>query len=1008
MSIVERYTIDEKGDLQKFGSNLTYNRVLYGGHLRDEEAWGRFFTFAGDAPVFMGAASDCLKDNWCYQAKCGVLQSGLSQTPGVPFGALDGYGKWFHKSGDIASSWHHGYMSYELSQFSSYFPETEIALEVYPLQEDDGYLVHYNIIADGAVTFCAVLGGMTNYIGRFDPLGSPVRELALSDCQTGSAQVKDFYGEILHKESDRRIIAGCNFGAALSADSAECAMEFTPTLSIVDHPGEKAVLKFVKPLMPGERMQGDLVVLFNSTPEVLQKYLTGDQRGNIKKAIARKSAGITMQTPDKRLNSTVIDQQIALDAAYHAPTFFHGAIGYHAPFLGWRGWYGGTLAGWYDRICAATRAHLATKQQPGGEEKVWYDGADRPDLDHEGTQYHHLQNSYGKLTAMLYKDDIYDMQEVFVDMVLHYIQRSGDLTLGAEIFDDMSELLAWEERIFDPDNDGLYQSFLNTWISDGHVYNGGGCTQASCYNYAANIAMRDLARKLGRDDTVFAARAEKIRKAVNEILWQKDKGVFAEYIDTIGNKLLHPAPELSTIYLASECGLATAEQMARSLEYTEKNIRSTITRNRKGRLSYSSAWLPKKYSTCGLFPAENAALALAYFANFRKAGALQLLDGLLDVFALSPSPGGISHVSSRLGSNDGGDWDFTDVTSPYLRLLVEGLWGVKYRQLNDEVVIAPQLPDSWESAELALCDLKISYRKQSAQVTLQFSTDLALSKKVIIPGSIRLVAVSDAAATVTASDCAGVPLTVISWTGQGDLSVVYDCADTAGSAPVLLTGIPECKPLPPVPEKFENLDLTGKFNIAMTDIFQQKYLSPRPQGYSIGARINGRYAWEWNHYGHNAVVVNDEALRNAPDGVFKLASSWSFPTPATGSNVCCVSVWENFPASERFDLNGKAKELAIFLMGGTNAMQSFVVNARITVNYTDGSSEVCELIPPVNFNDFMVSALQREFENFYWAVGNHGQVVRINLDSNKELKNFVVEGVANEVIVGILGAALVR
>ena len=117
MSIVERYTIDEKGDLQKFGSNLTYNRVLYGGHLRDEESWGRFFTFAGDAPVFMGAASDCLKDNWCYQAKCGVLQSGLTETPGVPFGKVDGYGKWFHKAGDIASSWHHGYMSYELIQF---------------------------------------------------------------------------------------------------------------------------------------------------------------------------------------------------------------------------------------------------------------------------------------------------------------------------------------------------------------------------------------------------------------------------------------------------------------------------------------------------------------------------------------------------------------------------------------------------------------------------------------------------------------------------------------------------------------------------------------------------------------------------------------------------------------------------------------------------------------------------------------------------------------------------
>ena len=1010
MAELASYIFDDNGVMRKVGSLNRFNRVLYGGHENDTEGFGKFFTFAGDAPIFMGAASDCMVNNWCYQAKRGVLQSGLALTPGVTFGgAVDSYGRWFHNSRDVISSWHHGYMEYKSSHISDYFPESEVNLEVYPLQKHDGYLVHYQVVADSETVFCAVLAGMTGYIGRFDPPESPVRDLALEHCLQGVACQEDDYGILKDSQSNDSIIAGCSFDAELSVDGAAAAMEKTPTLALVDHEGAPAVLKFTRRLAAGEVLEGDLVVLYNSTPEVLKEYLAGDQRAAIKAAIAEKYSGIKISTPDQRLDSTVLDQQIALDAAYHTPTFFHGAIGYHAPFLGWRGWYGGTLAGWFERIRCATRAHLATQMKAADEpEKVWYDGADRPDLDHEGTQYHHLMNSYGRLSAMLYKDDIYDMQEVFTDMVFHYLERSGDLELGKEIFEAMAEALAWEERIFDPDNDGLYQSFLNTWISDGHCYNGGGCAQASCYNYAANTAMVRLGRKLNYDVTLFEQRAEKIKNAVNAILWQEDKGVFAEYIDTIGNKLLHPAPELSTIYLASESGIASAEQMARSLEYTEKSIRSTLTFNRKGRLAYSSNWLPKKYSTFGLFPAENAALALAYFKYFRKEAALQILDGLLDVFASSPSPGAISHVSTANGNCDSGDWDFTDVSSPYLRLLVEGLWGVNFRLLSDEIFIAPQLPDKWNNAALELPDIKIDYKNNSGRITLQINCSRAGIKHIILPGNITDLKFSDKSACVKKSDCAGVELTEIAWQNSGSITVEYTGA-VYSARPELLTGIPRRKAVPPVPEQFENIDCRKYFNVELAKLFDQKYLAPRPEGYSIGMRINGRYAWEWNHYGHNEVVVNDSALRNAPGGIYKLDKSrWSFPTPADGNNAACVSIWENFPESMSIALEGKAQELALFVFGSTNAMQSCVVNGRITVQYTDGSAEVCDLIEQENFDDLMVTAFQQQFERFYWDRGNHGMVVRIKLDPAKTLKNCTVQAVANEVIIGILGGALKR
>ena len=1007
MKELANYSFDDDGILRKFGSLNRYNRVLYGGHGRDAEDYGKFFTFAGDAPIFMGAASDCLKNNWCYQAKRGVLQSGLALTPGVTFGNPDRYGKWFHNSRDIVSSWQHGFMEYSLSQFSAYFPETEIKIEVYPLQKHDGFLVHYNIIADAETVFCAVLGGMTDYIGRFDPPDSTVRDLRLQDCQTARAEVAGKYGRLFHTESNSSIIAGCSFDAEILTDAAECAVENSPTVALTAHEGEAAVLKFVKRLAPGERLCGNLLVLCNADEPTLQYYLDNDPRSEIVQAIRQKSSGIKITTPDLRLNATVVDQQIALDAAYHTPTFFHGAIGYHAPFLGWRGWYGGTLAGWYERVRSAARAHLATKRPKNSNEKIWYDGSDRPDLDHEGTQYHHWENAQSKLTAMLYKEDIYNMQEVFIDMLLHYIDCSGDWDLGREVFDDLDELLAAEERIFDADGDGLYQSFLNTWISDGHSYNGGGCTQASCYNYAANCKMALLARKLNRDGSVFENRARKIRDAVNRRLWQEDTGVFAEFIDTVGNKLLHPAPELSTIYLASESELATPEQMTRSLQYTEKYIRSTLTCGRRGRLAYSSAWLPKKYSTCGLFPAENAALALAYFRSYRKTEALQLLDGLLDLFALSQTPGGISHVATAQGGFDHGDWDFTDVSSPYLRLLVEGLWGVNCRCLSDEITIAPQLPESWEQAELELPEIKLQYKRSGKSCTLLLTTLLPYTKKIILPGKIKLENIGNA--VIHQSSYGTAELTIVQWESTGTLEITYQDLNPVAAKPHLLTGIPERKPSPAVPEKFANLDLSRLFNANLAKIFQQKYLAPRPDTYSIGNRINGRYAWEWNHHGHNAVNLDDTALRQAPGGVYQLPGSiWSFPTPPEGNNAACASIWENFPTLLEYPLHGQAQELVLFMFGATNAMQSFVVNARVIVNYSDGSNSVCELIEPENFDDLLVPAVQQKFERFYWNNGNHGNVVRIKLDPAKTLANFQLEAVANEVIAGILGAALIR
>lgn len=991
--------------LCRTGSRECFNRVLYGGHDRDADT-ERFFTFAGDTPLFMGAASDYRKDTWCYQAKNGVLMSGLALTPGhVENENRDIFSQWFHEAGDTIVRWHHGWMEYELTQFSAYFPDVRVRIRVFPLDPDDGFLVRYDITTDQRVIWCAGFGGITPFFGRFEYHHSARRNFAPEDTRDNQVRIGSGFASV-SGPGDVSMLIGDNFGADYSADAPEAMCEKFPARFLVPHPGEPRIVRLRRIIDMRDPLRGSLVVLRNGTPERLRELLDDpDLMARLRGRIRRKYASVTFRSPDRRLDMTVPDTLIALDASFHGTTFYHGAIGYHAPFLGWRGWYAPSLAGWFDRVRTAIGSHFDTILRSGGPEKVWYDGADRPDLDHEGTQYHHLENTRGRLTALLHKDDIYDMQEVALDMTLHYFDVSGDLQTAAGVYDRILELLDWQKRILDPDDDGLYQNFLNTWISDGHSYNGAGCAQASCYNLRACLRTAALGKKLGRNVDALLAQAEKIRSAIQSRLWLEEEGVLAESADTIGNRLVHPSPELSTVYLAVECGALSREQARRTLDWVRRSIRKVTTRGpHGGTLYYSSQWLPKKYSTFGLFPAENAALALAFFKSGLPDEALRILYGLADIFALSPYPGSISHVTASSGFPDSGDIDFTDVSSCYLRLLFEGLWGLTFEALDDRIVIAPNIPDDWRNASLSLPGISLELSRGPHCDILRIHSTRSERKIISLPvGSARIDQLflngEDAAFQILESEGQKRLRLETGLSGSIELKLFYGEAE------------PETAPrLSPdaAPAACEMLDIDSSFNCSLTEVHNRRFLSPRPAGYSIGQRINGRYAWEWNHYGHNALRVEDTLLRQAPGGVFTLPSGLAFRTPTQGPNVAAVSLWDNFPTALSFPLAGTAKRIHLFCCGSTNAMQSMVVNARFRVLFRNGQESSLELIPPVNFDDFLIPAFLQSAGYFYISDGTHGIHLVMDTADFGELKELKMEAVANEVILMLLGISLER
>jgi hypothetical protein len=970
-------------------------------------------------------------------------------------------------------------MEYEFRQFSPWFPDVKVNMAVFPLMPEDGFLVHYRIQTDQRILFCAGFGGMTDYMSRLEYPLIKARHFHVGDCE-GNVVSCSRNRALLKGPGGNAMWIGSSFPMEVLLGDALSLQNNTPAMFLKNEPENTAphVVKMFTPIGPGETLDGFLVVIRNEEESVLDKWLGCAQpMHDLKRRIRRKHASIAVRTPDEMLDLTVPPTVLAMDASWHKNTFYHGAHAYHAPFLGWRNWYGPTVLGWRDRVETAIRAHFSeiVKDAPG-EEEVWYDGKDRPDLDHEGSQYHQIRNSTGYIPCILGGHDIYNMQEVAMDMLLHHLEWSGDLELAGALFDDMQGILDWEERILDPDHDGLYQNFLNTWISDGHSYNGGGCAQASAYNYRANHLMARIADTLGRPGDVFRNRAAKILQALTSHLWIPEKGVIAEYIDTVGNRLIHPSPELSTAYLSIDCGVPDIFQAYQMLRFTETELRNESTLHRRGRLVYSSNWYPRKYSTCGIFAAENIHLALScYQAGLPNKG-WELLTAIVDAYFLGKNPGLSSHVLSAHGISDGGDLDFSDVSSMYLRLIVEGLFGIRFHLLDDHIEIAPGFPPDWTHASIHLKDFSLEYVREGCQETLTLDGAAKVRKIIRFPlrsTEIQEVRFNGLSVPYQVQAAINHCFLMVETFGSGQLEILHgdqpipglccppcvvaggelhievqngtvaEVLDPSGALENLVMSVAGLRAevratsgnrtvfvrvqnrsydawmtadfrVDPVPAakqivaehsapKFEPLDISQFFNCSLKEIHTLEYLHPRPKGYSIGSRLNGRYAWDWTQGGHNAVRVDDCALRQ---GSFLSPSGIPFLTPEAGKNVACVSLWENFPTAIELPLEGRARELALFFIGVTNPMQSRVENARFTVTYRDQSRQTISLVHPENFDDWLNAALQTQNETVYFSDVNHGMVQRIPLDHDKELVSLSIEVIANEVVVGLLGLSI--
>ena len=242
------------------------------------------------------------------------------------------------------------------------------------------------------------------------------------------------------------------------------------------------------------------------------------------------------------------------------------------------------------------------------------------------------------------------------------------------------------------------------------------------------------------------------------------------------------------------------------------------------------------------------------------------------------------------------------------------------------------------------------------------------------------------------------------------------------------------------PQNQETIKLTSYFNDQVTNIFKNKYLSPRPTSPTLQLPWQGIGDWCYPLVEAN---IDDSGLRKAAGdkNEFVTPQGLKFATPGKmgEKNILFTSQWDNYPKQAEVPLSGKASHAYFLMAGSTNPMQSRITNGEVVVNYTDGTSDVLELKNPEtwwpieqDYEDdgyaFQLNAarpirvyLKSGIAALEWNTfkgikgfatrgidGGAGTILDLSLDPARELKNLQLKAIANDVVIGLMGVTLVR
>ncbi len=748
---------------------------------------------------------------------------------------------------------------------------------------------------------------------------------------------------------------------------------------------------------------------------------------------------VCFNTPDPYLNTLGGTIMVAADGAWDGETWLHGAVGWRSQLPGWRAAYMGDFLGWPLRQKSHFEAY-ARSQVTGVPVTKGHLMDEKNNLARGAYEWGTPMYSDGYICRSPNdnrKFHHYDMNLVFIDELLWHFQFDADTALIRALWPVITGHLAWEKRAWDPDNDHLYDAYCCIWASDALQYNGGAGTHSSAYNYRGNLLAARLAELIGEDGSAYRAEAEAILRAMNSRLWLPHEGHWAEFQDLMGHRMVHKDAALWSIYTPIDCGSADDGQAFRAMRYVDRmipHIPFTFDGERYATVS-TSDWGPYEWSLNNVAMAEVMHTALAYYLAGRpETGSRLLKSNVIDFMYAGCSPGNFGQLSALDRNTGEGYRDFSDVTGISSRALVQGLFGITPQALDGRCVIRPGFPATWDSASIHTPYMDYRFERRDGKDVYHVTQRFARPLQIVLRQNLGEGRYKDFVGTADSVQTIEVP------TATG---VAAEVADRPEPLPEAVgTAFDDVRS-----QRCHTVDMSRWFNARVTDIFQNKYLSPRPPYTTLSLPTQGIGDWCATQ---RTAEIDDSGLRAAATGGMFTAAGVTWRTPQTGRNIVYTSLWDNYPTAVTIPLGGKASHAYLMMAGSTNPMQYGVTNGVVRVTYSDGSSDSVELRSPDNWcpieQDFdddglafrlpaprpyrvalKTAAVSRTLTRaaqggvgqrssdlpdhkkpVLTIPGGAAQLLDIPLNPRKRLKSITVETVANDVVIGLMGITLQR
>ena len=760
---------------------------------------------------------------------------------------------------------------------------------------------------------------------------------------------------------------------------------------------------------------------------------------------------VAIDTPDAFINAAVGALNVAADALWDDPeqAIMHGSIAWRTKLLGWRGPYVLDELGWHDRAQINSTYWAGRQNTDPLPAKV-------PPPD-EATNL--ARNEAGLHTNGDISNSHYDMNLVYIDALFRHLLWTGDRDFAKKMWPVIERHLAWERRLFrrefGPEKLPLYEAYAVIWASDDLQYSGGGTAHASAYNYFHNRMAARLAPLVGADPAPYTREADLIARAMRELLWMPGRGGFAEYKDLLGRQLVHQSAAVWTFYHTIDSEVPTPQEAWRMAQLVDREIPHLPVRGPgvpEGLHTLAeSNWMPYQWSINNVVMAEAVHTALGFWQAGRPEEAWRITKGsVVAAMFMGISPGNVGTMSLLDVYRRESQRDFGDGAGVLSRAIVEGLFGVRPDALAGELLLAPGFPSAWDHASLRHPDVTYSFRHEGDRDTYvvepTFSQTQKLRLKVVARHSqVAAVTINGRSAPWTYQSAEGLPARVeisapaaarteivISWTGP---AVAAEAPTAAAETPAVMPALPA----PPAGAVLDPVDLQPHFNDRITHIFRNEYRSPRSPFVSLALPKQGLGGWAGGNT--TTAEIDDTGLRAAAarnGGRIVLPNGVPFATPgeADAKNILFTSEWDNYPAEAVVPLSGRARQLYLLMAGSTGPMQSRLVNGEVIVTYTDGTTDRLGLENPTNWwpieQDYFIDDFQfnrpgplpprvdlktgtvrvldpDSFKGKGGRVsGGAATVLNLQLQPGKELKSLTVRTLANDVVVGLMSATLLR